>query len=191
MLPSKSFRVGFGQEDETVLELCHVPSWVVFRFLGLKILTFFFVGHIRSQWTLKNWNRSRFQSQKEFVSSFGSESRVSSDLQSSSNQDVIVCPSSSPFFLLSLVLCGCRTTRSGGSALSWRCRTRARTCWLQTARPRWRIGSTRSTRSCTAALRSPCRRRGTETFTTVCVYTAPVGARESEMLLINQTVIKC
>lgn len=93
-------------------------------------------------------------------------------------QNVFICPTLSPFFLLSLLLCGCRTTRSGGLPSSWRCRTRARTCWLQTARLRWRTGSTHSTRSCTAASRSPCRRRGTETFTTVCAYTAPVGTQE-------------
>lgn len=69
--------------------------------------------------------------------------------------------------LIESPLCACRTTRSAGSPSSWRCRIRAPTCWRRRAKGRWRIGSTRSTRSCTAALRSPCRRRGTGTFTTV------------------------
>lgn len=99
--------------------------------------------------------------------------------------NVIVFSSLSPFFLLSNLLCGCRTTRSGGSPSSWRCRIRARTCWLQTARWRWRIGSTHSTKSCTVALRSPCRRRGTETCTMVCVYKAPVGRQMLEFSSIT------
>lgn len=84
------------------------------------------------------------------------------------------------FFFLSsdlLLACGGRTTRFGGLLLSWRCRIRAPTCWLRTAKERWRTGSTRSTKSCTAALRSPCRRRGTETFMTVRILSAPEGTQ--------------
>lgn len=154
MLPSKSFRIGFGQEDETF-------TYFIFGFENLA-KTKIVLG---------------FNSKRNLFSVWGLSPELALIFRVDVVHNVIVCPSWSPFFLLSLLLCGCRTTRSGGSPSSWRCRTRARTCWLLTVRPRWRIGSTRSTRSCTAALRSPCRRRGTETFTTVCVYTAPVGTR--------------
>lgn len=60
-----------------------------------------------------------------------------------------------------------RTAKCAGSPSNWRCRTRAPSCWLQTAKRRWTSGSARWTRFSTAALSRPCKRRGTGTCTTV------------------------
>lgn len=62
-----------------------------------------------------------------------------------------------------------RTARSAGLPSSWRCRIRARSFWLRTVKLRWTSGSAHLTRSSTAALSRPCRRRGTEICTTVCL----------------------
>lgn len=176
MLPSKSFRVGFGPEDETFLQLFKPFPQLGILIFGFENLDLFSLSVISDPGALwKTETALRVNSKRNLFSVSGLSPELALIFRVGVVQNINVCPSLSPFFLLSLLLCGRRTTRSGGSPSSWRCRTRARTCWLQTARPRWRIGSTHSTRSCTAALRSPCRRRGTETFTTVCVYTASVG----------------
>lgn len=78
------------------------------------------------------------------------------------NLSPIICTNSCEY------LWSFRTVKCAGLPLSWRCRIKAHTCWRRTAKQRWRNGSARSTRSSTAALNRPCRRRGTEICTTVC-----------------------
>lgn len=63
----------------------------------------------------------------------------------------------------------CRIIRCAGLLSSWRCRIRVHICWPPTLKARWRSGSTRLTKYFTAALSSPCKRRGTETYMMVCV----------------------
>lgn len=97
-----------------------------------------------------------------------------------------------PFFPNLLLCCLCRTTRFGDLLLSWRCRIRAPTCWLQTVKERWRIGSTHSTKSCTAALRLLCRKRGTETFMMVCVcsHFSSEGTQIWDIILFSVSPVK-
>lgn len=63
----------------------------------------------------------------------------------------------------------CRIIRCAGLLSSWRCRIRVHICWPPTLKVRWRSGSARLTKYFTAALSSPCKRRGMETYMMVCV----------------------